>query len=96
MLKANLAEFKSLHEANVSEFDLSINEMIMELVEAQEVLGLDTSSESGGWSRENMSPFVDFTKSNDHLPIPVTTNSTPFNPHHFLMHVILSLGKYDT
>ena len=31
-----------------------------------------------------------------HLPIPVTSHSRPSNPHHFLIHIILSLGNYDT
>ena len=68
----------------------------MELVKAYDVLQHDESGESEGWNSENMSRFVDFSEKNDHLPIVVTTNSTPFNIHHFVTHIVLSLGKYDT
>ena len=30
------------------------------------------------------------------LPIPVISTTSPENPIHFLLHIILSLGKYDT
>ena len=71
-----------------------MNGMILEMIESSEVSETDSSNDEGGWSHEELSAFVDFNDSEKHLPIPVTTNSTPFNPHHFITHVLLSLRKY--
>ena len=72
-----------------------MNEMILEMIESSKMSEIDPSNDKGGRSHEELSAFVDFTDSEKHLPIPVTTNSTLFNPHHFLTHVLLSLGKYE-
>ena len=45
---------------------------------------------------EQLLNFVDNNKTSRHLLIPLTLNSDPYNPHQFLTHLVLSLGKYDT
>ena len=91
-----MSDLEHFEDSSRKAFDISMNEMIMEMVASSEASETDASQESGGWSRDELVEFVDFNDSDKHPPIPVTTNSTPFNPHHFLMHVVLSLGKYDT
>ena len=89
-------DLEDSEDSSRSKFNISMNEMILEMIKSNEMSETDLSDEEGGWSHKELSAFVDFTDSEKHLPMPVTTNSTPFNPHHFLTHVVLSLGKYDT
>ena len=85
MVEKNLSDLNQLEDSSRKRFDIAMNTMILELI---------TSSEPS--ETDELLEFVDLNDSEKHLPIPVTTNSTPFNPHHFLTHVVLSLGKYDT
>ena len=96
MLRNNLNDLEGLEDSSQSNFDISMNEIILEMIESSEVSETDSSNDEGGWSHKELSAFVDFNDSEKHLPIPVTTNSTPFNPHNFIIHVLLSLGKYET
>ena len=89
-----MTDLNQLEDSSRKRFDIAMNTMIMEMVASSE--SSETDEESGGLSHDELLEFVDFSDSDKHLPIPVTTNSTPFNPHHFLTHVVLSLGKYDT
>ena len=63
----------------------------------------DVSSDEDTWSGSDIDSmdeqqlnFIDTDNTARHLPIPVPSNSDPRNPHQFLTHLILSLGKYDT
>ena len=96
MAQKNISDLVSLDDCSRREFDISMNRMIIEMIESSSSSVAEEHNEAGVWNKETLSLFVDFSCSDRHLPIPVTTNSTPFNPHHFLTHVILSLGKYDT
>ena len=40
--------------------------------------------------------FIDISTEENLLPIPVLSMISPENPIHFLIHIILSMGKYDT
>ena len=94
MVKKNLSDLNQSEDSSRKQFDIAMNAMIMEMVASSEPS--ETDEESGGWGCDELVEFVDFNDSDKHLPIPVTTNSTPFNPHLFLTHIVLSLGKYDT
>ena len=74
MLRNNLNDLEGLEDSSRSKFDISMNEMILEMIESSEVSETDSSNDEGGWSHEELSAFVDFTDSEKHLPIPVTTN----------------------
>ena len=62
----------------------------------------DVSSDQDTWRGSDIDSmdkqqinFIDTENIARHLPIPVPLNSDPCNPHQFLAHLILSLGKYD-
>ena len=63
----------------------------------------DVSSDEDTWRGSDVDSmdeqqlnFIDTENTARHLPIHVLSNSDPRNPHQFLTHLILSLGKYDT
>ena len=60
----------------------------------QSTAGTAHDEESGGVDFVDM--FIHDDDSKSHLSITVTSNSSPLNLHQFLIHLVLSLGKYDT
>ena len=80
MVEKNLSDLNQSEDSSRKQFDIAMNETIMQMVASSE--SSETDEESGGLSHDELLEFVDFNDSDKHLPIPVTTNSTPFNPHH--------------
>ena len=65
------------------EFNIAMNEFILDMISTNELL-------------PNQSMKFFYQDDTEILPVPVVSNISPKNTQHFLTHIILSLGHYET
>ena len=99
MVEKNLEEFEALDEySEQNEFRIEMNLTVKDMIEAYQAseAGIDHDDEI--WVETTVADFIHVEDSEEsrNLPIPVVSNTSPTNAHQFLIHIVLSLGKYDT
>ena len=96
----NIREYREIVNRDESiVFGIKMNETVLNIINTYEKyeFGEALSNEQSHWVNSGMLDFIhDHDDSIESLPILVPSNSRPNNAHHFIIHIVLSLGRYDT
>jgi predicted GIY-YIG superfamily endonuclease len=91
-VEKNISILEGYPLSETGEFGLAMQKVLHDMILAYQLQG---SLREHLWVKETVFDFIHKDKS-ELLPIPVTSNPSPRNPVQFLIHVILSLGRYRT
>ena len=92
LVDKNIEKLDSIHE----KFAMDMNKMVNNTIDMCQNKNDTTSTiilDDIECIEEN---FIYKSDEDNLLPIPVLSTTSPENPIHFLLHIILSLGDYDT
>ena len=94
----NLEKYNDIDDDAFNEAELfarDMNNMVMLMINTFQTPNESLSLRHLMWSKMTIVDFI-FNDKGMLLPVPVLSNSSPSNAHNFLIHIILSLGEYDT
>ena len=77
------------------QMNFHINETILELIRVYMINDEDLSADELSWKKSTISHLIH----DDEVslpPVPVMSNPSPYSSHDFYVHIILSLGSYET
>ena len=97
MIEENIDNLPDIEESTETEFfSREMNIYIKEILEQYKNNVINTTSEANSERIVTIKKKYFHEDHHDLLPIPVFSNTTPKNTIHFLIHIILSMGKYQT
>ena len=98
LIRKNLNKYNNIDPDYLNENDeyaITMNKVVDDMITTLQTPEEDLSTNKLIWVNVHA---VDFFHDDNAtiLPIQVLSNTSPSNAHNFLIHIILSLGKYDT